>query len=104
MKINTDTINSISFTVLECQADLILRALELYAYNLHYICPRNDVDVEYVSLRNDLIYYTYQNILGNLGKNKYDYQFGILDDCKEFTEKQKRYNFYNIRGQYKNVV
>ena len=43
---NSDNIHPIKMTLLEGQAEIILRALELYAYNLEYMLDLKDFKLE----------------------------------------------------------
>lgn len=62
---NTDNINYIDFHLLEGQVDLILRSLELYAFNFHNVYDI-DKDSNREDLRNALLFHTYNEILSNL--------------------------------------
>lgn len=62
---NTDNINYIDFHLLEGEVDLILRSLELYAFNFHNVYDI-DKDSNREDLRNALLFHTYNEILSNL--------------------------------------
>lgn len=96
---STDSINYIEFRLLEGQCDLILRALELYAYNFHYIVPNND---DKVDLRNQLLYYTYHEILNNYTVNRFNPGYEIKN-CKTRIESRKRNIYYTEKNKYKKV-
>lgn len=100
---NTDTINYISFSLLEGQVDLILRALELYAYNFHYISTKKD---ELEDLRNSLIYHTYHQILSNYTTCKYNTYTGecIINECKNDAIQNRKRRYYKIKNKYKNIA
>ncbi len=64
-KFNTSNIKSVELNLLNGQIDLILRALELYGYNLEYmlngIDTTNDLQQEKVAM----LKYTYEQILAS---------------------------------------
>lgn len=88
---NIDSINYIEFKLLEGQVDLILDALELYAFNLHKVWPV-DKDSNLEDLRNCLLYHTYEEILSNY--NRYRIGYNVSKECRLIVERKKRTIFY----------
>ena len=60
----TDNIHPIKMTLLEGQAEIVLRALELYAYNLEYMLNLKDfkLESEEISRKQAMLKYTYETI------------------------------------------
>lgn len=85
---NTDSINYISFNLLEGQVDIILKSLELYAFNLHNVFAV-DKDSELEDLRNTLLFHTYNEILSNYNSNKYRVGYNVSKECKTQIEREK---------------
>ena len=63
-KFKTDNIHPIKMTLLEGQAEIVLRALELYAYNLEYMLNLKDfkLESEEISRKQAMLKYTYETI------------------------------------------
>ena len=85
---NTDSINYVDLHLLEGQADLILEALQLYAFNLHKVWAI-DKDSDLEDLRNALLFHTYEQIsykLTTTHRESYD----VMGNCKlEIKRKRK---------------
>lgn len=62
---NTNNINSVVLNLLDGQVELILRALELYGYNLEYMLNGNDASDEMKQEKIALLKYTYEQILAS---------------------------------------
>ena len=73
----SNNINKIEFSLLECQVDIVLRALELYAYNVHYCFSPSE---EYEHL-NTMLFYTYEGILSNYSRNSYKIGYNVSETC-----------------------
>ena len=58
----SDMLSKVEFSLLEPQVDLVLRSLELYAYNLHYIGRNSVENYEYSNI---LLFHTYKEILAH---------------------------------------
>ena len=71
--------------LIEGQIDIILKALELYAFNLHNTWGI-EVDNDLNELRNSLIFHTYESLLAQ--KNK-EYKISY-DSIKEYKLEQLR--------------
>lgn len=95
---NIDAINYIEFKLLEGQVDLILDALELYAFNLHKVWPV-DKDSNLEDLRNCLLYHTYETILSKYSRNKIGYD--VSKECRLIVDRKKRKIFYLKRSKNK---
>ncbi len=88
---NTDSINYIEFKLLEGQVDLVLDALELYAFNLHKVWTI-DKDSKLEDLRNCLLYHTYETILSKYNRDRMVYD--VSKQCRLKFEAKKRTIFY----------
>ena len=62
-KFNFDNINPVKFRLLDKQVDIILRALELYVYNLDYMLDCEKSDDEERQKKIAMVKYTYEEIL-----------------------------------------
>lgn len=83
--INTDSINYIDLHLLEGQVDLLLEALQLYAFNFHKVWAI-DKDSDFEDLRNALIFHTYEEIISKYNNSKINYD--VLSSCR--LEKQRK--------------
>ena len=72
--------------LLDCQIDIILKSLELYAFNLHQVWGINK-DSEETDLRNALLFHTYESLLSQK-KGEYDVAYDLMKRC-ELKEKRK---------------
>ena len=90
---DTDTINFIDLHLLVGQVDLILSALQLYAFNLHNTWGI-DIDSDREDLRNSLLFHTYSQILDLYAtkNNRYD----VLKSCQDFHRLQRQ-KIYKLR-------
>ena len=62
-KFDTSNIHSVELNLLDGQVELILRALELYGYNLEYMLNGNDATDEQKQEKISMLKYTYEQIL-----------------------------------------
>lgn len=77
-----------SFSLLDGQIEILLRALELYSFNLHHTWTV-EIDSDNADIRKVLVFHTYHEILG---KYRGDYAIGYnLLDRKQ--EKLKGHRF-----------
>ena len=60
---DTSNIHSVELNLLDGQVELILRALELYGYNLDYMLNSNDSSDETRQEKLALLKYTYEQVL-----------------------------------------
>lgn len=65
LEVNFDTnnIHSVVLNLLDGQVEAILRALELYAYNLDYMLNSNDSSNDFQQEKRALLKYTYEQVL-----------------------------------------
>lgn len=89
---NTDSINYVEFRLLEGQVDLILDALQLYAFNLHKVWSI-DKNSDLEDLRNALLFHTYQEIVSKYNNSKINYD--VISSCR-LERKRKRKKIYLI--------
>ena len=59
---NTENIVSVSLNILDGQVELILRALELYGYNLEYMLDGSNETSDYKQEKIAKLKYTYPNV------------------------------------------
>lgn len=93
---NTDSVNHITFNLLEGQVDLILKSLELYAFNLHNVFAV-DKDSDLEDLRNTMLYHTYNQILSCYNSNKYRIGYNVSTECKRQVEHKKKVKYYAVK-------
>lgn len=91
---NTDSINYIEFRLLEGQVDLILEALQLYAFNLHKVWAI-DKDSNLEDLRNALLYHTYEEIASKY--HNYKINFDVLGSCKLERQRKRKTTYLNTK-------
>ena len=60
---DTNNIHSVELNLLDGQVEIILRALELYGYNLDYILNSNDSSDDTRQEKLALLKYTYEQVL-----------------------------------------
>lgn len=87
---NTDSINYIDLHLLEGQVDLLLEALQLYAFNFHKVWSI-DSNSDLEDLRNALIFHTYEQILSKYNNSKINYD--VLSACR-LERQRKRKKIY----------
>lgn len=63
VKFNFDNINPVEFRLLDGQVDIILRALELYVYNLDYMLDCEKSEDEERQKKIAKVKYTYEQVL-----------------------------------------
>lgn len=63
VKFDTNNIHSVELNLLDGQVEIILRALELYAYNLDYMLNSNDSATDIGQEKKALLKYTYEQVL-----------------------------------------
>ena len=62
-KFDTNNIHSVELNLLDGQVEIILRALELYGYNLEYMLNSSDVSDELRQEKIAMLKYTYEQVL-----------------------------------------
>lgn len=80
--------------LLEGQVDIILEALELYAFNFHKVYAI-DKDSDLEDLRNCLLYHTYEYILSKKGSNSYRVGYDVSKNCRLEHQHKKRVIYYS---------
>lgn len=79
---------------MECQADIVLRALELYTYNLHFTFSKED-DYE---LLNSLLFYTYEEILSRYSNNQYRIGYDVEKTCSLELNRIRKKKYFTIKS------
>lgn len=74
--------------------DLILEALELYAFNFHKVYAI-DKDSNLEDLRNCLLYHTYEYILSKKSSNSYNIGYDVSKNCRLEHQRKKRIIYYS---------
>ena len=64
-KFDKNKIHSVELNLLDGQVELILRALELYGYNLEYMLNSNDATDEQKQEKISVLKYTYEQVLAS---------------------------------------
>lgn len=64
-KFDTNNIHSVELNLLDGQVELILRALELYGYNLEYMLNSSNTSDEESQEKIAMLKYTYEQILSS---------------------------------------
>lgn len=88
---DTDNISYIDLHLLNCQVDLILQALQLYAFNFHNVWSV-DTDSDLEELRNALLFHTYEQIQDKYSSNCHNYD--ILYNCRHSSRSKKITHYY----------
>lgn len=85
---DTDNIIPKEIKLLDSQIDIILRALELYAFNLHNTWNVN-IDDRKEELRNALLFHTYEGLLSQ--KNgEYKIAYDFAEEYRLEKERKRR--------------
>ena len=77
---DSDHIRYVDLHLLTGQVDLILEALELYAFNLHKVWAVSR-DNELEELRNALLFHTYEGILDKYKNSSYQVGYNVTKEC-----------------------
>lgn len=95
--LNTENINYIELNLLEGQVDLILDALQLYAFNFHRVWPV-DYDSAKEDLRNALLFHTYEQIQCKYNSSRYTHrEYNVINSCRAIHRRKRVQNFYNSK-------
>lgn len=86
---DTDNIIPKEIKLLDGQIDIILRALELYAFNLHNTWSVN-VDDRKEELRNALLFHTYEGLLSQKKNGEYKIAYDFAGEYRLEKERKKR--------------
>lgn len=100
---NTENINFLEIKLLEGQVDLILRALELYAFNLHNTWGL-EVDNDLQELRNALLFHTYEGLISIKTNNTYKIAYNVTENCREELLRKKRKIYLARKKKEKNIA
>lgn len=93
--LHTDNINYIELSLLESQIDLVLDALQLYAFNFHRVWAV-DYDSDKEDLRNSLIFHTYEQIQSKYNSCRYTHKdYDIRDNCKRISKQKVIKKYYS---------
>lgn len=90
----SDNLNRINVVMYEPMVEIVLRSLELYAYNLHYINKKYCDDYE---LENIFLKYAYDDILSSYNSQKYQHGYNLSDNCQSVINNMKRQKFYKFK-------
>lgn len=82
-KFDTSKIQSVELNLLNGQVDIILRALELYGYNLEYMLDSNDSTDEQKQEKISMLKYTYEQVLASQAE-QVDTKANNLDNLSSF--------------------
>lgn len=97
----SDMLHKVDFSLYEPQVDMVLHALELYAYNLHFVCK--DATEQY-EIFNVLIFHTYQQIMAHYSSEKYKSGYEPLKNCQLEIDRMKKKNYYEVKNYYKKNI
>ena len=100
---DTDSINFIEIKLLEGQVDLILRALELYAFNLHNTWGI-ETDEDLQDLRNALLFHTYEGLMSKKVSNNYKIAYDVTENCREELKRKKKKMYLAMKNKRKNIA
>lgn len=92
---DTDNIISKEIKLLDGQIDLLLKALELYAFNLHNTWGV-EVDSNLSELRNALLFHTYESLISQKNGN-YDIKYNVLKECELLSNRKKKTLYFKAR-------
>lgn len=98
-KFDTNKIHSVELNLLDGQVELILRALELYGYNLEYMLNGNDTTEEQKQEKISMLKYTYEQILASQAE-QVDTKANNLDNLNSFGKLLSK-DFVNIKEDNK---
>lgn len=97
----SDNIHKIDFSLYEPTVDIILRALELYAYNLHYLVKQGTDDYYYCNM---LILHAYNGILVNYRDNRFQSGYNPIKNCQLEIDRYKKKNYFEKKNYYKKNI
>lgn len=100
---DTENINFIEIKLLEGQVDLILRALELYTFNLHHTWGI-EIDKDLQELRNALLFHTYEGLMSMKTSNNYKVGYDVTENCREELTRKKKKIYLAMKNKRKNIA
>ena len=89
-------IRYVDLHLLTGQVDLILEALELYAFNLHKVWAVSR-DNELEELRNALLFHTYEGILDKYNTSSYRIGYDVMKECDLQIVRNKKGKYEKIK-------
>lgn len=98
-KFDTNNIHSVELNLLDGQVELILRALELYGYNLEYMLNGTDATDEQKQEKISMLKYTYEQVLASQAE-QVDTKANNLDNLSSFGKLLSK-DFGNIKENNK---
>lgn len=90
----SDNLGRIEIIMYEPMVEIVLRSLELYAYNLHYINKKYCDDYE---LQNIFVKYAYDDIMRAYNSQKYNIGYNCSKNCQLVIDDMKRKKFYKLK-------
>lgn len=89
---DTDNIIPKEIKLIDGQIDIILKALELYAFNLHNTWGI-EVDTDLQNLRNALVFHTYESLLAQKNKG-YKISYDIIKEYRLEQDRKRKKSYY----------
>ena len=98
-KFDKNKIHSVELNLLDGQVELILRALELYGYNLEYMLNSNDATDEQKQEKISMLKYTYEQVLASQAE-QIDTKANNIDNLNGISDPEvvKRLRTAGFRG------
>lgn len=92
--LQSNNIISKDYKLLESQVKILLKSLELYAFNFHNTWGTNLDDYENQRI-NELIFYTYESLMSQMNKNIYYREsYNLQYECRLKEQRRKRQIYY----------
>lgn len=101
MLVDDDKITPKYIKLIDCQIEIVLKALELYAFNLHNTWGV-EVNSEENERRNANLFYTYNSILEQ--KTDYKISYDFIREYKLEKEYKKKKVYYATKNKYKKLA
>lgn len=89
---DTDNIIPKEIKLLDGQIDILLKALELYAFNLHNTWGI-EVDNNLNELRNSLVFHTYESLLAQKNR-EYKISYDVIKEYKLEQDRKRKKTYY----------
>lgn len=97
---DTNNIHSVELNLLDGQVEIILRALELYGYNLDYMLNSNDSSDDTRQEKLALLKYTYEQVLATQAE-QIESKSNNTDNIPEFGKKLIKDGIINNEVEFK---
>ena len=94
---NTNNIHSVSLNLQDGQVEIILRALELYGYNLEFMLNSTDSDDNQKQKKTALLKFTYEQVLSSQAE-QIQTKANNIDKLNEFGKLMLRNNDKNTNS------